>query len=322
MEDMAVLLIYQPNGISESTFFTLRQLILQGYSPIVVANHVVERGDLERLREFTLVVIERPNYGYDFGGYRQGILHVLDAGYQPNNLLVFNDSIWFPLSVDCSFLSEIKSTEHDVYGLVMNDSSKDVRRHHIQSYLFNFKKNVLISTHFENYWRKLFLSNNKLAVIRMCEIKMSEYFRCAGFSVAAKFRVDDLYRVMAHLSDNDLDLIVSYQKVVDPRRLRIIKRHEHDQGGIRKLVANRLLGKYFLIAHPILLIRELQCPALKKDKQFSYQWQRSAIFEEGLDGSLSEVVHSEVKGHDCRSGCADVDETGRKSEDGLNAVHG
>lgn len=321
-EDIAILLIYQPNGISDSTLFTLRELLNHGYCPIVVANHSIGSRDLERLKEVSLVVIERPNYGYDFGGYRQGILHLLASGYKPNNLLVFNDSIWFPLSGDCSFLAELKQAQFDVYGLVMNDLSKNAARHHIQSYLFHFKKDVIQSDVFEQYWRRLFLSNNKLAVIRICEIKMSEYFRKAGFSVGAKFSVESLYAVMRRLSDDDLESIVNYQKLVDPRRSRIIKQYERKKFGFRKLVAERLLGKYFLIAHPIVLIRELKCPVLKKDKQYSYTLQRMAIFEEKLDGDMSEVVRAELIEHDCRPDCRHVDDAARKSNDGLNAVHG
>lgn len=295
LENIVVLLIYQPSGISNSTFHTLNHLVKQGFSPVVVVNHRIRPTQLKALKNAAMTVIERPNYGYDFGGYRQGILHVLSLGLEPKKLLILNDSIWFPLKANCSFLEEVKTNGADVYGLVMNDLSEDKSRHHIQSYFICFTERLIKSDSFKTYWQKLFLSNNKLAVIRLCEIRMTEHFRRLGFTADAKFRVNDLYEAMNSISDSELKKIIKYQKSVDPRKKRIIEAAEHDRNKKRSLTEKKLLGRYFLIAHPLLLIGKLDCPTMKKDKQLSYQIQRATLFDESLHHGISDVVLGEMR---------------------------
>ena len=290
-ENVAILLIFQQKGIQKSTFHTLRHLRDHGFSPIVVANHKLDNSDLVLLKELSSAVIERPNYGYDFGGYRQGILYLLKMGYTPENLLVLNDSIWFPVN-ETDLLTEVKNQEKQLFGLVMNDVHKRRTKHHVQSYFFNFKRDVITSQAFAKYWKNLFLSNNKLAVIRLCEMRMTDYFRKAGFSVGSKYTVEDLYSAMRQATESQLDKIVSYQMLVDPKRAEEIQRRKPE--GLRRLIDERLLGKYFLIAHPIILLGILKCPIMKKDKQFVYRVQRSELFKEKLGPHIYKDVRAEM----------------------------
>ena len=296
MENAAILLVFQPGGIQRSTLETLQYLIDNGFSPVLVSNSKLSDGDLGKLKVDTNVIIQRPNFGYDFGGYRQGIMHLLKQAVLLENILVINDSIWFPLKKNCSFLSEIKNQNFDMYGLVLNNQYKSEKRHHIQSYLFNFNKKIIQSEAFLQYWRDLFLSNNKNAVIRQCEIKMTEYFRSRGFSIGSKYTVDDIYRILPDLATEELDTVIKYQMIVDPKKEGIIKdcRIVKQEGADEHLIRNRHLGKYFLIAHPIILLKKLDCPAIKKDKQFVYQVQRGEIFKANLDQSLLTTVREEM----------------------------
>jgi hypothetical protein len=71
-DDMAVLVIFQPNGLLDTTFSTLDWLNRQDISTVVVSNLPLTSADRERLCKHAALVIERPNIGYDFGGYREG----------------------------------------------------------------------------------------------------------------------------------------------------------------------------------------------------------------------------------------------------------
>ncbi|MBP2550975.1 hypothetical protein J2858_003915 [Neorhizobium galegae] len=295
-QNVAILLIYQPQGVQASTFHTLRHLIRNGFTPIVVSNTPLSREDHAALRQNAYCVIQRPNYGYDFGGYRQGVLFLAEKGIEPENLLILNDSIWFPLSQECQFLKEVEEQDYDLYGLVTNNRATDEKRHHVQSYMFSFKKRLIKSACFHEFWTNLFLSNNKHAVIQQCEIKMTYHFRSRGFSVGSKFRTEDVYHAMLRLPVDDIKTILRYQKTVDPKRAGVISRFEmfEDLNDFRPLLEGRLLGKYFLIAHPLVLIKSLRCPVMKKDKQSIYQLQRKAVFDERLDLELAEVIRHEM----------------------------
>lgn len=296
MDSAAILLIFQPDGIQRSTFDTLQHLADNGFSPVLVSNSKLSDIDLDKLKAVTNVIIQRPNFGYDFGGYRQGIMYLLQKDVPLENILVINDSIWFPIKQDCNFLLELKHQNSDMYGLVLNNQYKSKKRHHIQSYLFNFNKRIINSEEFIHYWRYLFLSNNKNAVIRQCEIKMTEYFRSRGFSIGSKYTIDDIYKNLPELSTQDLTTVINYQMIVDSKRRKIITdcRTVKQEGSDEYLIRHRLLGKYFLIAHPIILLKMLNCPAIKKDRQFVYQVQRREIFKDNLDQTLLATVREEM----------------------------
>ncbi|MGP4805449.1 rhamnan synthesis F family protein [Agrobacterium cavarae] len=312
--NIAILLLFQPTGVSESTYITLKHLISEGFTPVVVSNAGLMADDYLAIKRLSHMVIERPNFGYDFGGYRDGIRYILQNETHPDNLLVINDSIWFPIYPDCTFLSELKCSETDLYGLVINDQYKTEDRHHIQSYMFNFKKNVVSSAAFKEYWNNLFLSNNKNAVIRQCEIKMTHYFRARGFSAGAKFSLRDIYAAFDKLSPQEFELIVDYQMKIDPKRIGFLKRYRQGSDIVNRmyLIKNQLIGKYLLIAHPVLLIKYLKFPALKRDRQYIYQLQRDELSKHSLDSRLISIVRSEVR---------DRSSTEKNSVDGAAKIH-
>lgn len=297
--DVAVLLLFQPNGVEPSVLHTLEHLAERGFSPVVVSNLKLKDSDLEDIRKRSYLVIQRPNYGYDFGGYREAILHLLERSIVPNNLLVMNDSIWFPVEDNCGFLDDVRAQDSDLYGLSINDL-KVPSRTHIQSFMFNFKAGVIRSPEFARYWKTLFMANNKNAVIRQCEIKMTGYFARRGFSIGSRYRVNDIYAALETFTNDRLRQIVHYQCKVDTKRSKILS-DALDAGvgcDLSYLINERELGKYFLIAHPLVLLESLRCPALKKDRQHMYRVQRRAIFESNLDERLSEIVRKEIAERD------------------------
>ena len=71
---IAIYLIFPANGIDEFHERTLEELLKNCYSTVIVSNAKLPKTDLELLKKYSLRIIERANYGYDFGGYREGIL--------------------------------------------------------------------------------------------------------------------------------------------------------------------------------------------------------------------------------------------------------
>src|SRR5690606_18737956 len=65
-----------------------------GANLIIISNGAIPEGDLPFIDSIAHTVIIRRNIGRDFGGYRTGVLHVLER-YQPSRLLVVNDSVYF-----------------------------------------------------------------------------------------------------------------------------------------------------------------------------------------------------------------------------------
>jgi hypothetical protein len=105
---IALYLVFSPGGIPASTIATCRFLDAHGYAPFVVSNAPLSGADLDALRAVSWQVVTRPNYGYDFGGYRDGVKLLAELGVAPQRLVILNDSIWFPLSASCGLLERME----------------------------------------------------------------------------------------------------------------------------------------------------------------------------------------------------------------------
>ena len=94
---IAVFLLYQPAGITDSTLASCRFLSECGFSVLAVSNAPVSTLDRQRLAPLLWRFMERPNFGYDFGGYRDAIHWLWRQHIEFDQLLLVNDSIWFPV---------------------------------------------------------------------------------------------------------------------------------------------------------------------------------------------------------------------------------
>lgn len=305
--DVAILLIFQPSGLLDSTLHTLDHFKARGIAPLVVSNAPLSESDKSRLSDYAWRIIERPNFGYDFGGYRDGILYLLDAGHELTHLYVMNDSIWFPLEDDSDLIDEARQTDADLFGFTLNNRVRGDHRRHIQSYFFAFGGKLVGSADFEAHWRGLFLTNNKNLVVRRCEIPMTEEFRSRGYSVKFRHTYADGAEALKTFDNATLKRIIEYQIRVDtgsaPRLERHLKTDALDdawRAGVMEDVERGIFEKYFLVMHPEVLIRQLHSPLLKKDRQEIYQLQRRELISCGLDENFADVVRDEIRRWDAK----------------------
>ena len=299
--DVAILLIYQPSGLLDSLFTELDHLHAKGIATIVVSNAPIASQDLERLQKQCHLILQRPNYGYDFGGYRDGVLTLFERGITPDNLFILNDSVWFPLDPQCQLIDHSRSSEADLFGIYYNERPKTPHRSHLQSYYYRFNRRLVASQEFETYWRDLTLTNNKYMVVRQCEIKLTHALSSRGYTIDYLFDNAKVRRAILVLSDPELLVMLRYQAQVETRLVEAAApliaegiSAENWRQRVQVLVDEGRLGKYFLILHPLVLLRELGSPILKKDHQKIYQLQRQELFQSGLDGSFPRPLRDEI----------------------------
>ena len=314
LPDIALVLIYQPAGLPASLFETCRHLVTQGFAPFIVSNTALQADDRIRLLETSHLIMERPNVGYDFGGYRDGILHLLDAGVRPDNLLVMNDSIWFPLFDDATLLAEIRAQPHDLFGPLYNDRVRKPHLSHLQSYMFSFKRAAIDRPAFRTYWEGLVTSANKQLVIRMCEMRMTGAFRDAGFSVGYKWTAADGVTALRALPAADLRRALDYMGVLEPKFAQTLELLRAElvtdpatgpatAAGGEAAVLDALLDRhpaapYLLKLPPRLLIDAVRLPFLKKDRHLPYQLQRAAFVQDPPATAVNPVIQAEISGWD------------------------
>ncbi|MBR9763067.1 MAG: hypothetical protein GYB53_05950 [Rhodobacteraceae bacterium] len=322
LQDLAILLIYQPNGILPSTYQQLDFFVSQGVAPIVVVNHPLAERELSRLLEGAHLVIRRPNTGYDFGGYREGIQTIRERGYDPENLFILNDSIWFPVRPDCTFLDQARAASADVYGIFFNDKARRDAHHHLQSYFYRVSGRVLRDQRFHRIWDRMALHDNKDLVIRQHEIRLTDRLRQAGFSIGAYLSPTDLLRAAMALSVQEKRHLVAYQARHDIRTRQSFQ--ALDTSGLSDaafeaeadlLLAATKLSYYFISSHPYLQLRDLRSPVIKKQRTSECVAQRREILRLGMDRALLPVVGREIRmwddAQDAESAGAAVEPGGR-----------
>ena len=288
--EVAILLIYQPEFLPKSLFHTLNHLREKGIAPVVVSNAPLTSVSRAQLLPQCHLIVERPNYGYDFGGYREGILILSERGINPDALYLLNDSMWFPLREDCALIDHARASKADLFGIYQVEWPDKPHRTHLQSYFYRFKRPLLGSAAFDQYWRRLMMSDDKRRVVLKCEGALTHAFRKQGFSTEALYHEDDIKAAALALTGDDLTAYLRYAALVDPA----VGAPET----AARTIATGVLRKNLMGSHPLISVRALNIPVLKKDRAPLWQAQRSEIFRLGLDVGFAPVIREELKSRD------------------------
>jgi len=211
----AILLIYQPKGLAGSTLMTCRHLMDNGYAVLVVSNTALTDAGRASLVPVTWQVLERPNVGYDFGGYRDGIRILQEAGVDMQALVIMNDSIWWPLCADDTGLKEMEQMGVDVAGMILRPPGKPRKRSsnrspHLQSYFYWFGPKAIKSQAFLSFWKNFELSSFKFNVIRRGELRFTKCLMDAGLTVAPLFAFETLMARLAKQPNDYLCKVLHY----------------------------------------------------------------------------------------------------------------
>lgn len=258
--DVAVFLVNQPRGMQDTVAATCRHLAGKGYAVHLVANGGLRPDDLQRILPNCAHLIERPNHGYDFGGYQAAVLALPAAGVEPGRLLLLNDSVWFPALRDCRLLDDLHALGADVAGPV-HYSHRSAYRSHIQTYLIAFSARARESAAFRDFWQGYAMSNNRVRTIRNGEMRLTHVLRAAGLTVAA------LHEAHPAIDLGDLS----------PEAAQAIRQYDSLRDTQAASQATGARGGYILSNHPRVNFRLLGLPILKKDRGGDYRRQRRAI---------------------------------------------
>lgn len=211
---IAIYLIFPKTGILATHLHALRYMVENGYAPLVVSNLALRPEDVATLQEHAWQLLERPNFGYDFGGYRAAVLEVQKLLPQLDRLVLLNDSAWFPLAGKMNWLAEAEAFRKDFVGAMMSGFIKnrgkvedyevrpwvpDLTRKnfHYGSYALSMGPRLLQSKAFLTWWKKLRISQGRHRTIRRGETGLSQWVIHHGFSHGATTDTTDLDAVFA-----------------------------------------------------------------------------------------------------------------------------
>jgi Rhamnan synthesis protein F len=273
---VAIFLVYQPRGMSASVQSTCRHLSERGYSVVLVANSPVSQVDEESLGPWVWRFVERPNFGYDFGGYRDGIRLLWHWSVSPDSLIILNDSVWFPLDQNETMLASMEASHAGFLGALRHVDLPETDTEHagiFLSYFYLIKRAVLTSEVFINYWNSYVSTSNKYLTVRRGERGFSRTLFAAGVPSEGLYSRDRFMTAVVQQPASFLRQTLVYGAYTDPDLERQRDALLQDDAAsetwrtqsidhIRAVVNKRNFHSSFCYAS----IRLLGIPLLKKNK--------------------------------------------------------
>ncbi len=236
---IALYLIYPVTGVLASHLRALEYLSEHGYAPVIVSNVPLSPEDREVLIAKCWQLIERPNFGYDFGGYRDGFLHIKKYLGDAERLVLLNDSVWFPLPGSDDWLQSVEDLGVDYAGAISNfgidrhdpDKFRDIKweystshkNFHYCSFALAISANIFRSEDFLKFWQDFRLTNNKTRTVRRGEIGLSKWVISRGYSHGQTFDIQNIDRKLIALSDAELQDVFENLIIPEDQTLSAIK---------------------------------------------------------------------------------------------------
>lgn len=185
-----VFVIYQPLGITESTFDMLKKFDAAGLSILCVVNGKVSEGDVKGLIQAAWKVMLRENFGYDFGAYRAGVMYLekisSKSTFDFDYVYFINDSIRIREEKIDEAILQMRRKNSGLIAYTLANGHRKMKRHHVQSYFFLFKINTSdLKESFLEFWRDLTTYNDRYLTIKNCELYMTDFFRRKNFEISS-----------------------------------------------------------------------------------------------------------------------------------------
>lgn len=217
----AIFLIFQPRGVSGSTLATARHLMDKGYAVLLVSNSELRADDRNALAPVCWKIVERPNFGYDFGGYRDGIRLLGEMGVKPNALILLNDSIWWPIFSTDTIVDRMESAGADVVGTILHHPRRrgklrPPRPAFLESYFFWFGPRTLASPAFRAFWDRYRVSSIKYNAVHRGERRLTAALAAGGLAVKGLFSREELSRELRSGGPDAIRQALRFGAVIDP----------------------------------------------------------------------------------------------------------
>ncbi|MFM7332941.1 MAG: rhamnan synthesis F family protein [Tabrizicola sp.] len=208
---VAVFVIYQPAGVAHSILLTLDHLRRNAYSVLVVSNGPLRPEDRATLAANCALLLERPNVGYDFGAYRDGIRQLWSLRHDLSRLVLLNDSTWFPLRHEDDSLARMESLNADLAGHIFKtEERKKGLEDHIESHLLMISRTFAASADFRQFWADYRMSDFRQTTIDFGEKGFSQHAIRRGWKVRALFGREWLVDCLASLNDDQLAQVLEH----------------------------------------------------------------------------------------------------------------
>lgn len=184
-----VFVYYETNGqVSQSVRNILAALQRRNVNTVIVTNVKLSESQSVVLTQYSHTLILRGNQGFDFGAYKDCVLHLQQRAPDLTRLIFLNDSVYY-------FSTGI---DDFVDGLLGNDDSiaafenwDPIHAYHLQSFALSVSRNVFDHPSFLAFWKGYTPVNNRLHAISQGEKKLSNACLKASNSTAIVYSTEN-----------------------------------------------------------------------------------------------------------------------------------
>lgn len=305
-DQVAIFVVFQPKGVANSIHHTLQHLVENGWAPVVVSNGSLKQADRLALAARASLVVERRNFGYDFGGYRDGLFLLEKLQLDPERIVLMNDSTWFPLRKDDDTLQRLTALDVDFAGQIFkNECSVQTERDHMESHLLMIGKEWRKSDSFRSFWSEYRLSNSRERTIEHGEKGLSRLALKEARHDATLTR-DKFMEIVRRLSDEELlDVsrnMATQTTYTDHRRFRPVRRMEEEgRAGYEQWIYNTLSDAKYHFINSTFIYPAVKYGGLgfvKKSSDIRFQPARIKLLElleAGKIDPIDPVVEEEIR---------------------------
>ena len=145
------------NDISEHVLYQLEKMRPLFSKVVFISNSPLTPNQVQELKDDLVdEVLLRKNIGFDFAALRDGMkLEGFEKLKAYDSITFMNDTCFGPLwDLEPIYQRFEKDEQVDFWGMTNFRQTKDFPEH-IQSYYLSFKKNVVNSTVFQDFWQQI-----------------------------------------------------------------------------------------------------------------------------------------------------------------------
>lgn len=262
MNRLCIYLIYDSeNTIDRYITYMLKELRVCCTKLFLVCNSKSDWQG-EDVSDYADQVIYRDNVGYDAGGYKDALCGYIgwDVLREYDELILANDSFYGPFYPMQQVFDSMKAVKADFWGLtrslagVMEAEVPILYREHIQSYFLVFRKKVIGSGVFKNFWEQMKYPKTMEETVEKFEIGISNCLKQSGFRDAA---VTDMHGGILTIRENENPYMDYPLELVRDCRIPILKHKAlsfGNRGYMDALKAFQFIEENFL--YPVWYIKE------------------------------------------------------------------
>lgn len=298
-KQIAIYLVYQPQGLAPSSLALCRDLVDNGFAPFVVLNAPLPDADRAALQAHTWKIMQRPNFGYDFGGYQDALLTLRNLVPDANAAIIMNDSVW--LNMDQALIAMLQGAPTAVVGLVQesklrtdNKNNLSVDLQNLQSYFYFIHRGFWQDPQFWRFWQDYMMVSSKKRTIKAGELGFTKYLVASDIPHQALIsKMQFLDQIKTKNSDY-LRFVLRYAVYTNPHlaaeRDALIacqnpsaSWHEATQAHIRQtLIQEPLNGSFWVAACDMFGVT-----VIKKNKDALPEQMRNAFLTAHRDGAIA-----------------------------------